>query len=197
MLQAKIDFDKYYGADIVGVDEAGLGPLVGPIVACAARILDISHIPDFIDDSKKVLPRKREAFVDSLTADTVDFSIAVVSVEEINALGLGQAHVLALTRVVEKFAGRTIILDGNRKIPGTQTIIKGDEKSLAIGVASIIAKVTRDRMMLALHEEYPIYGWDKNKGYGTQHHLSMMKEHGITPHHRMCFEPVSRYHLGK
>lgn len=179
---------------VAGVDEAGRGPLCGPVVA-AAVILDKSKIPIGINDSKKVSHKKREALFDDIMI-SAKVGIGVSSVEEIDEINILEAAKLAMIRAIDnlKTTPNLALIDGN-KAPDTKIkcipVIKGDSKSLSIASASIIAKVTRDRMMLELSREHPQYGWERNAGYGTKEHLEAIKTHGITRHHRKTFKPVS------
>lgn len=180
---------------IAGTDEAGRGPLVGPVVA-AAVILDPDNLPEGINDSKKLSAAKREALFDEIQARCVNFAVAEASAEEIDRINILQASLLAMRRAVEKLSltPAHCLVDGNRlpnALPCPVTaVIGGDAKSLSIAAASILAKVARDRMMADLAREYPQYGWEKNAGYPTAEHLAALAEHGITPHHRRSFAPV-------
>ncbi|MDD2325422.1 MAG: ribonuclease HII [Alphaproteobacteria bacterium] len=187
------------GKIICGVDEVGRGPLAGPVVAAAAIIphegLDPALMAQ-INDSKKLTAKKREALFPVLTSHCL-FAIAEASVEEIDTINILQASLLAMTRAVRSLSCTPshALIDGN-KIPKdlpcpATSIVQGDSKSLSIAVASIIAKVTRDRMMVALHETYPAYGWNKNAGYGTSVHMSALRDHGPTIWHRRSFAPVA------
>ena len=178
---------------IAGVDEAGRGPLCGPVVA-AAVILDPTNIPVGLNDSKKLSVAKREALFDEIQAKAL-CSVAEASVEEIDALNIYHASHLAMCRAVEGLekVGHALI-DGNR-IPVDLTcaatpLVKGDGRSQSIAAASILAKVTRDRIMSALAQQFPVYNWGKNMGYPTKEHLSAMEQHGVTPHHRRSYKPV-------
>lgn len=180
-------------ATIAGTDEVGRGPLAGPVVA-AAVILDPHNIPDGLNDSKKISPKKRDALFDQIIA-CARYCIAEASVEEIDSLNIYHASHLAMCRAVEGLGlVDHVLVDGN-KIPVDMTapataIVKGDGKSQSIAAASILAKVTRDRHMDALAQQYPGYGWDKNAGYPTKGHISALAEFGVTPHHRRSFKPV-------
>ena len=181
---------------IAGVDEAGRGPLAGPVVA-AAVILDRKHIPKGLDDSKKMTAGAREKLFDLIMANAV-VGIGEASVDEIDLLNIRQATHLAMARAVRALnpAPKFALVDGNDApaLPcRCDTLVGGDGRSASIAAASIIAKVTRDRMMRALHEEHPSYGWLKNKGYGTEEHLSALKSLGPSRHHRRSFAPV--YHM--
>ena len=176
---------------ICGVDEAGRGPLCGPGVA-AACILPIDCEIDGLNDSKKLSEKKREALFDVITEKALAFSIAQASVEEINSLNILEATLLAMRRAI---AGLDIpadfaLIDGNvcRDFPlDAKAVIHGDAISPSIAAASILAKVTRDRMCLDLDREYPMYGIAKNKGYGSKAHMDALREHGPAPIHRTKF----------
>ncbi|MDP6953515.1 MAG: ribonuclease HII [Alphaproteobacteria bacterium] len=185
--------EKAARGPVCGVDEVGRGPLAGPVVA-AAVILDPAHIPAGLDDSKKLKPARREALVKDLIA-FADIGIGAASAREIERLNILGATMLAMRRAVLALP-RTpacALVDGNRApdLPcRVETVVKGDGRSLSIAAASIIAKVTRDRAMHALHHRYPAYGWDSNAGYPAPAHLSALKRHGPCPHHRRSFAPV-------
>ena len=178
---------------IAGVDEAGRGPLAGPVVA-AAVILDLTKIPSGINDSKKLSHAKREAMYAEIMRHA-HAGVGMATVEEIDALNILGATKLAMRRAVAALPGAVdvALVDGNQ-CPGldckTITIVKGDAKCLAIASASIIAKVTRDRIMNELARQHPGYGWEKNAGYGTRAHYDGLQRLGITPHHRRSFEPI-------
>lgn len=176
---------------ICGVDEAGRGPLCGPVVA-AACILPIDCEIVGLNDSKKLSEKKREALFDVITKKAVSFSIAQATVEEINELNILEATLLAMRRAI---AGLDIpadfaLIDGNvcRDFSlDARCVIHGDAISPSIAAASILAKVTRDRMCLELDREYPVYGIAKNKGYGSKAHMDALREHGPAPIHRAKF----------
>lgn len=180
---------------VAGVDEAGRGPLAGPVVA-AAVILDDLHPINGLADSKKLTALKRERLYDEIRAKALCCSIAEASVEEIDALNILQATLLAMRRAVEglRLKPHKVLVDGNR-LPLldvlAEAIVKGDSKVPAISAASILAKVTRDRWCQQLHLEYPDYGFDRHKGYGTADHLQALRKLGATPWHRHSFSPVS------
>jgi ribonuclease HII len=181
-------------APICGVDEAGRGPLAGPVFA-AAVILDARRIPDGIDDSKKLTAAEREAAFARIRETALAIGVGEASVDEIDLLNIRQATHLAMARAVHALAlvPRFALVDGN-DAPALacpcQTIVGGDALSLSIAAASIIAKVTRDRLMERLHETHPAYGWRNNKGYGTPEHLAALEVHGVTVHHRRSFSPI-------
>ena len=178
---------------IAGVDEAGRGPWCGPVVAAAA-IIDPANIPAGINDSKKLSASKRDALYEQILTNCKT-GIGIATVEEIDALNILGATKLAMRRAVEMLPVRPDIalVDGNRapEMPcAVQTVIGGDAKSLSIAAASIIAKVTRDRIMRELAREFPGYGWENNAGYGTAQHQAALLLLGVTPHHRRSFAPI-------
>ncbi len=179
---------------IAGVDEAGRGPLAGPVVAAAVILDDLKPIKG-LNDSKKLSPAQRERLYDEIRAKALCCAIAEASVEEIDSLNILQATMLAMRRAVEglRLKPGKVLVDGNRlpvlKI-AAEAIVKGDAKVKAISAASILAKVYRDRLCLALHEQHPLYGFDGHKGYPTPEHLAALREHGACPHHRRSFGPV-------
>ncbi len=179
---------------MAGVDEAGRGPLAGPVVA-AAVILDELQPIDGLADSKVLTERRRERLFDEIRAKALAFCIAQASVEEIDRLNILQATMLAMKRAVEglRLKPAQVLVDGNRvpvlRIPA-EAIVKGDAKVPAISAASILAKVHRDRLCLALHERYPHYGFAVHKGYPTAAHLQALKDHGPCESHRQSYAPV-------
>lgn len=179
---------------LAGVDEAGRGPLAGPVVA-AAVILDDQQPITGLADSKKLTARQRERLFDEIRAKALCCSIAEATVEEIDEINILQATMLAMRRAVEglRLKPAMVQVDGNRvpvlKVPA-QAIVKGDAKVQAISAASILAKVHRDRLCEQLHEAYPQYGFDAHKGYPTADHVAAIKRHGVTPAHRRSFGPV-------
>jgi ribonuclease HII len=181
---------------MAGVDEAGRGPLAGPVVA-AAVILDDLHPIHGLADSKKLSERRREKLFDEIRSKALCFSIAQASVEEIDTLNILQATLLAMKRAVEslRLKPHMVLVDGNR-LPKldilAQAIVQGDAKVKAISAASILAKVHRDRLCGAMHQEFPQYGFDQHKGYGTKQHLAALNTHGATPLHRRSFAPVAK-----
>jgi len=179
---------------VAGVDEAGRGPLAGPVVA-AAVILDELQPIRGLADSKKLSPKTRERLFDEIRAKALCCCIAEASVEEIDRLNILQATLLAMRRAVEGLRLRPyrVLVDGNRlpmlSVPA-EAIVQGDSKVQAISAASILAKVHRDRLCALLHERHPQYGFDAHKGYGTQAHMAALREHGACPEHRRSFAPV-------
>ena len=180
---------------VAGVDEAGRGPLAGPVVA-AAVILGPQDIPG-LGDSKKKTARQRDALHDAIVAGALAFGVGAAEVEEIDCLNIHHATLLAMQRAVEAldFQPTSILVDG-RFCPDvacpSRAIVGGDGSVAAISAASILAKVRRDRMMDGLHREYPEYGFDRHKGYPTRAHLEALARVGITPAHRRSFGPVRR-----
>ncbi len=176
---------------ICGVDEAGRGPLCGPVVA-AACILPIDCEIEGLNDSKKLSEKKREALFDVITEKAISFSIAQATVEEINELNILEATLLAMRRAIEGLDTKAdfALIDGNvcRDFPlDARSVIHGDAISPSIAAASILAKVTRDRMCLDLDREYPLYGIAKNKGYGSKAHMDALRKYGPAPIHRTKF----------
>ena len=182
------------GSLMAGVDEAGRGPLAGPVVAAAVILDDLQPIKG-LNDSKVLTPRRRELLFDEIRAKALCCCIAQASVEEIDTLNILQATMLAMQRAVEglRLRPRKVLVDGNRlpvlRVPA-EAIVKGDAKVKAISAASILAKVYRDRLCLELHALHPQYGFDGHKGYPTPAHLAALREHGACPHHRRSFAPV-------
>ncbi|MBI3198753.1 MAG: ribonuclease HII [Rhodospirillales bacterium] len=189
-------------ARVAGIDEAGRGPLAGPVYAAAAvidRARATRKLLRLIDDSKKLThERREEAYEAMIASGAVQFAIAEASVEEIDRLNILQATFLAMRRALQALAEQPefVLVDGNRMPPGlgcrAETIVGGDAHSYSIAAASIFAKVTRDRHMAKLAEIFPGYGWESNRGYGSAQHLAALKLLGPTPHHRMSFAPLSR-----
>lgn len=181
---------------IAGVDEAGRGPLAGPVVA-AAVILDARNPIRGLADSKVLTARRRELLFDEIRAKALCCSIAEASVEEIDRVNILQATLLAMRRAVEglRLKPSLVLVDGNR-LPvlsmRAEAIVKGDSKVAAISAASILAKVTRDRWCAELDAQYPQYGFAGHKGYGTAEHLQALQTHGACPQHRKTFSPVAK-----
>lgn len=181
---------------VAGVDEAGRGPLAGPVVA-AAVILDELHPIAGLADSKKLTPARREKLYDEIRAKALCFSIAQASVQEIDELNILQATLLAMRRAVLGLRLKPIrvLVDGNR-LPvlevAAEAIVKGDALVPAISAASILAKVYRDQWCRQIHSEFPQYGFDGHKGYGTAAHMAALLEHGACIHHRRSFAPVAQ-----
>ena len=191
--QSALNFDS--PLDIVcGVDEAGRGPLAGPVVA-AAVILDPKRRIRGLDDSKVLTAKKREALYEKIVERSLAYCVASASVEEIDRLNILHATMLAMKRAVEGLSVTPTLarIDGNRcptLAVRSEAVIGGDALVPAISAASILAKVTRDRMLLTLHEQFPMYGFDAHVGYGTARHLAALTEHGPCEHHRRSFAPV-------
>ncbi len=181
---------------MAGVDEAGRGPLAGPVVA-AAVILDDRNPIQGLADSKVLTARRRDQLFDEIRAKALCCSVAEASVEEIDALNILQATLLAMRRAVEglRLKPVLVLVDGNR-LPTlsmrAEAIVKGDSKIAAISAASILAKVTRDRWCAELDAQYPQYGFAGHKGYGTAEHLQALQAHGACPQHRKTFSPVAK-----
>ena len=181
---------------VAGVDEAGRGPLAGPVVAAAVILDDQRPIAGLVD-SKKLSPARREALFDEIRAHALCFSIAEASVEEIDRLNILQATLLAMRRAVQglRLKPVMVLVDGNRlpvlDVPA-EAIVKGDARVQAISAASILAKVHRDRWCAQLHERYPQYGFAGHKGYGTAAHMAALRAHGACPEHRRTFAPVAQ-----
>ena len=176
---------------ICGVDEAGRGPLAGPVVA-AACVLPDGLIIEGLDDSKKLTEKKREKIFDIIIEKALDYSIASASVEEIEEINILNAAMLAMRRAIDGLESKPdlALIDGNMSrgfsVP-TKTVVHGDAISQSIAAASILAKVTRDRMCYEYDKEYPEYGFAKHKGYGTKLHTDAIKQYGVTPIHRPSF----------
>ena len=177
---------------VCGIDEAGRGPLAGPVYA-AAVILPLGLEIDGLNDSKKISEKKREQLFDVICEKAVDYSIGIATEQEIDEINILNATFLAMHRVVEGLKTKPdyALIDGNQypKIPFVmeETVVKGDAKVMSIAAASILAKVSRDRFMLEKAKEYPQYQFEKHKGYGTKLHYEMLKEYGPSPIHRMTF----------
>ncbi|WP_448206127.1 ribonuclease HII [Azospirillum sp. sgz302134] len=187
------------GRRVCGIDEVGRGPLAGPVVA-AAVVLPPEGLPEqlarAINDSKALSPRAREELEPQIRAHALAVALAEASAEEIDALNIHKATLLAMKRAYEALPGEppaVALIDGKFKpdLPcHAEAIVKGDGRSQSIAAASIIAKVARDREMARLSERHPQYGWDRNAGYPTPEHLEALRRHGVTPHHRVSFAPV-------
>ena len=181
---------------VAGVDEAGRGPLAGPVVAAAVILDDLKPIPG-LADSKTLSERQRERLSEAIHARALCFSVAHASVEEIDQLNILQATLLAMRRAVMglRLKPHKVLVDGNR-LPTldimAEAVVQGDRKVPAISAASILAKVARDRWCLEIDAEYPLYGFAAHKGYGTAQHLAALQRHGATPWHRRSFSPVAQ-----
>ena len=177
---------------LCGVDEAGRGPLAGPVFA-AAVIFDPDNVPEGLNDSKKLSDKKREQLFDQIVSHALAYGIAQASVEEIEQINILQATMLAMQRAVEAMPIKPnhILVDGNR-LPqafagGGECVIKGDSLSASVAAASILAKVSRDRLLKSYAQQYPAYGFEKHKGYGTAEHMQAIRQHGVLPIHRRSF----------
>lgn len=180
---------------VAGVDEAGRGPLAGPVFAASVVFPEGAALAN-IRDSKKVTPKGRERLFQEICAGALTYSIGIATEDEIDAVNILQASFLAMRRALKGLNVKPdmILVDGNFTIPGTlyenqKAIVQGDNKSASIAAASILAKVARDYYMLALDREFPHYGFKKHKGYGTPLHLEKLKQFGPSPAHRMSFSP--------
>ena len=177
---------------VCGVDEAGRGPLAGPVCA-AAVILPEGREIEGLNDSKKLTEKKREQLFDVIIEKAVAYCVAFGSVEEIEEHNILNATYIAMNRAVDGLSQKAdfALVDGNRVPKGIsvpcETVVKGDAKSCSIAAASILAKVTRDRLLLEYAEKYPEYGFEKHKGYGTAAHYDAIRQHGVLPIHRMSF----------
>jgi|688.fasta_scaffold28305_7 ribonuclease HII len=179
---------------IAGIDEAGRGPLAGPVVAAACMIPEDVYISG-VNDSKKLLPEKRQEIFAVLVNDPrIIYGIGIIPHEEIDKINIYRATILAMLQAIEQLSQRPdyLLVDG-LKLPHptipAQKIIQGDAKSQSIAAASILAKVTRDELMCNFHQQWPVYGFDKHKGYATPQHLEAIDQHGLCPIHRKSFAP--------
>lgn len=176
---------------IAGVDEAGRGPLAGPVVAAAVIFLPYFYISD-VRDSKKLTPKKREELFERITREAVAWAVGVVSPAEIDRINIRNATFKAMRQAIGKLRVQPqyLLLDGEElpdRVYPQEAIVGGDDKSFTIAAASIVAKVYRDRLMQEYHVQYPRYGFDKHKGYGTKHHQQMLLKFGPCPIHRRSF----------
>ena len=184
-----------------GCDEAGRGPLAGPVVA-AAVVLPPDYRNDILNDSKQLTERQRNLLRADIEANAFAWAVAVVSPEEIDRLNILHASTHAMCLAVQQLKGPKpdfLLIDGNRFYNETdipyQTFVKGDATFMSIAAASILAKTYRDEIMVKLHEEFPEYGWDRNKGYPTAAHYEAIEKHGVTPHHRRSFNLYRQHTL--
>ena len=188
---------------VIGLDEVGRGPLAGPVLTCAFIFLDKSinlKDLDFINDSKKISVNKRKKAMQNIyklkNENKIDYRLGVSSVKEIDKYNILEATKLAMKRAVIKLnmPHSNLIIDGNFDLSiknySSKSVVKGDEKSLSIAAASIVAKVHRDRYMRFLSYQFPYYSWSSNAGYGTKKHIEQIYKKGITVHHRKTFEPI-------
>ena len=191
--------ERRFDGPVAGIDEAGRGPLAGPVFA-AAVVLNGAHIPVGLNDSKKLTAAQREVAFDKIMAQALAVGVGRCDVGEIDALNILGATMLAMRRAVDGLSLKPVhaLVDGNRA-PALacplDTVIEGDGKSLSIAAASIVAKVLRDRVMCALDLEFPRYNWAQNKGYGTLDHMAALNAFGPTAHHRLSFAPVAQAKL--
>ncbi len=183
---------------IAGVDEAGRGPLAGPVVAAAAILPANDSKFDDLDDSKKISPKVREKFFLVIKEQALSYGLGIVGVEEIDKINILQASLLAMKYAVENLPNKPnlLLIDGNQSIDSDikqWAIVKGDSLSQSIAAASILAKVTRDKIMKQYHEQFPRYAFDKHKGYGTRLHRDLIRKYGPCPIHRRTFKGVSEF----
>lgn len=191
------DFDREYNRLVIGVDEAGRGPLAGPVVAAAVVIKGYSSYLDEVNDSKKLTESKREKIFENILNDNnILYGVGIVNADIIDEINILQATYIAMKEAIENIPNidkerYLILVDGNREIKDCkyvqETIVKGDSKSLSIATASIIAKVTRDRIMKELDLKIPGYNFSKHKGYGTKEHYKLLRENGASNIHRKSF----------
>ena len=189
---------KTYNPKIIvcGLDEAGRGPLAGPVVA-GAVILPPGFKHPLLNDSKKLSEKLRDLLRPIIEKEAVEWAIAIVSPQEIDKINILQASFVAMHRCVDQLKTKPelLLIDGNRFNPYPdiphECMIKGDGRFFSIAAASILAKTHRDEIMYRLHEDYPVYGWNKNKGYPTKGHRRAIAKHGLSPHHRLSFRQLS------
>ena len=182
---------------IAGVDEAGRGPLAGPVVAAAVSLLPGWQLEE-LDDSKKLSPKTRESFFSIIKNQALGYGIGVVDVKIIEEINILQAALLAMKHAVEALPQKPnlLLIDGNKCIDSEVeqwVIIKGDSLSQSVAAASVLAKVTRDKLMKQYHEQFPQYAFDKHKGYGTRLHRDLIMEYGPCPIHRRTFKGVAEF----
>ena len=192
-VQSMLSYERQYGeyGVICGIDEAGRGPLAGPVVA-AAVILDVNCPILYVNDSKKLSEKKREELYDEIMEKAVSVGVGIASPETIDEINILQADYVAMREAVSQLTPKPeVFLNDAVTIPGIEgrqvPIIKGDAKSISIGAASIVAKVTRDRLMEQYADVFPEYDFASNKGYGSAAHIAALKEYGPTPIHRHSF----------
>ena len=188
-----LSIEKEQNCSVIGTDEAGRGPLAGPVVAAAVQ-LDLSNPIEGINDSKKLSAKKRELLYNKISSQAISWSIGHASPEEIDSINILQASLLAMKRALDNLNTQSslVLIDGNKTINDLSrirqfSIINGDCISASIAAASIVAKVTRDRLMMKYHEKYPEYSFDTNKGYPTKEHRKRVLKYGLTPIHRKSF----------
>jgi ribonuclease HII len=181
---------------IAGIDEAGRGPLAGPVAAAAVILPKDISIPD-LNDSKQLSEKKREKLFNIIRGEALAYAVEIVDNTIIDQINILQATFLAMSKAISKLQHKPelCLVDGNRKIPNVdfnqESIVHGDAKSACVAAASILAKVTRDRLMLEYAKLYPVYEFEKHKGYGTQKHVEALKRYGACPIHRTTFAPIS------
>ncbi len=182
----------------IGIDEAGRGPLAGPVVA-AAVVLDPERLPYGVNDSKKLSAYKRDGFFDLISAQALAVGVGMVDHERIDQINILNAALEAMRQAVQSlgvFSVLPIVVDGNQTVPGLENyqniLVSGDSRCASVAAASIIAKVTRDRLMTELHTKYPEYGFDQHKGYGTIKHIEALRQLGPSPVHRISFQLKSQ-----
>ena len=190
-LDAMLSYEREYAAlaPLCGIDEAGRGPLAGPVAAAAVILPENCRIL-YLNDSKKLSPARRDALFDEIREKAVSYSIAVIPAERIDEINILQATRRAMERCAAGFRGSMILIDAleGLKLPcEARSLIHGDALSYMIGAASIVAKVARDRYMIELDAKYPMYGFARNKGYGTAEHIAALKKYGPCPEHRRSF----------
>lgn len=194
------ELEDMHEGPVFGLDEVGRGPLAGPVVAACVYIPKEANALPFISelkDSKKIAKPKLEKLY-ALITEHCEWQVTEISPQEVDEINVLQASLKAMKFSLEAMATRPAfaLVDGN-KLPqlscAAETVIKGDNKSYSIAAASIVAKVTRDRIMKALHNEFPHYGWDSNVGYGAKVHMVGINQHGITEHHRKSYAPIKNY----
>ena len=203
LLSPLISFDLGYLSyfPLIGIDEAGRGPLAGPLVVAGVKFKSYHTLPEWVchvNDSKKLSSLKRRDLffrVQDSMPHYLDYSINVIDVCTVDKLNILEATMEGMRRCIDALYtdGGIVLVDGNRcPVPETwcRPVVKGDSCSLAIATASILAKVYRDNLMIELAEEHPQYGWERNAGYGTAAHLKALRQHGVTPYHRKSFAPI-------
>ncbi|MFI5279490.1 MAG: ribonuclease HII [Gemmatimonadales bacterium] len=183
---------------VAGVDEAGRGPLAGPVVAAAVLVEDGTHLIRGVDDSKVLTQRRREKIAAAICS-RLRYAVGAASVREIDRFNIRRASALAMRRALNRLGSADVIIIDGLPLPELgfthEAMVDGDAKSFAIACASIVAKTVRDRLMCKLAARYPAYHWEKNAGYGTADHLSAIQSAGVTPHHRKSFSPVVQREL--
>ncbi|MBS4189212.1 ribonuclease HII [Bacillus sp. FJAT-49705] len=196
MIQYEHDYRSQGYENIAGIDEVGRGPLAGPVVAAAVILPPTFYLPG-LDDSKKLSEQKRNAFFEIIKREALSVSIGIISVKEIDRINILEASKKAMLTAIAGLKTKPdfLLIDAVKLMTPypQEAIIKGDGKSISIAAASIVAKVTRDRMLIQLAKEFPQYGFSQNMGYGTKEHLNAIKEFGITPHHRKSFAPIKEF----